>query len=659
MVSLKKFLTLILLTFLIVCSGFAQDSRTRAGQTENSAPNRITGISIAHGTPNPRGNLEKLFLITKQEGSASIPGELAPAATMADKRLTVFHINDLHGHITDQHAIRGDSHRVAQMVKRIGEAKAQGDSNTVFLFLSIGDEHTGTPFDELVGWNEKEFAIDPVYHVLSSAGLDASVIGNHEVDRGYAMAALTIRRNAAFPVLSANIADSRYLSQATVPQAAIGIAKGLRIGFIGTTTPEETKTRTADDPNALIVDPLEAVGYLITKMNSMVDIFILMNHLGNEGETRHRVPIGDRAIAALAATMTSKPVIVLGGHTHSILNRNGLEPDTIVNGIPIAQAGSYGQFLGKVDITLKPAIDSYTISRTEATLIPIKARDNRVSADKPNYKDFEHDEDYDAAFERTVVQPLIQRLAEKMKETLAKAAPDKELSTSRVIETRYTGECGIANYMNDLVVSRSASFPGGGAVDFAVFNASGLAGGVEPSSTVTFGDWFTVMPYADNIVVTELTGRQLLKILESNAQRLVRPEELKGDKPIDLNGFISRGFLHFSSGIRYTITLGRNAADAKVENVTLHGKPIGDVLDKTYRVAFSSYIASGFEGWKQTAIGAGLPETIRGWDIASLPKLDTGLVYRNEIIAAIRAQGAIKAPGNRPSLLDGRLTVKP
>jgi hypothetical protein len=58
-------------------------------------------------------------------------------------------------------------------------------------------------------------------------------------------------------------------------------------------------------------------------------------------------------------------------------------------------------------------------------------------------------------------------------------------------------------------------------------------------------------------------------------------------------------------------------------------------------VAISSDIAGGNEGWNGNPVGTGLPESIIGFDIGGLENRDTGLVYRNEIIAFIRDKGRV------------------
>ena len=582
---------------------------------------------------------------------------VADLCSMSDFSFEIIDFPDAVVHDQEILSKKGDTHRVAQMIKIVDAARKNADERNIVLFFSAGDEHTGTPFDELLGWNAQEFIADPAYRILSAAGLDVAVLGNHEVDRGYELLAKAVRQDAAFPVLSANIIGSRWATPDVVKPAAIGIAKGLRIGLIGLTTPEETREATVEDPNVRITAPLESIEYYLPRMEPFVDVFVVLSHLGFEGEERHRVSVGDRAVAEAASRCTGKPVLVIGGHTHSILNKNGLEAANIVEGIPLLQAGSYGAGLGRLDVSLTRKEGGYAAEDMKAVLLPIKSRDDRVAPSQKGWVDLEHEGDYDGRFEKENVEPILARLAGKMKEKLGRTAATQGFSTERILAERYVGECGMANYMNDMIVARSTNFPGG-PVDLAVFNASGIASGVDRNTDVSFGDWFKVMPYADNIVIISLTGTQLLDLLRSNAQRLVRPEELTGTKPVALDGFISRGFLHFSSDLRYEIRLRANAEAATVENASFKGVDLQKIPDKIFRIAFSTYIANGFEGWKTSPVGAGLPQGILAWNLAALDKLDTGFVYRNEIIAGIRERGRITPFGGAIELLDGRVTLR-
>ncbi|WP_319560616.1 5'-nucleotidase C-terminal domain-containing protein [Marispirochaeta sp.] len=612
----------------------------------------VKGISFVSGEINPRGNFEKVYYLKRSQEEHFVPADLL-AMGHDEKTLNIFHFNDLHGHITDLHKTKGNTHRISQMVRLLKEAKQKMARDAVTIFVSAGDEHTGTIFDELSGWDEASFYCDPAYEILSKAGLDASVIGNHEVDRGYAIAAKAVEESAGFPVLSANIFHSKYLTDDIIYPAIIGIVDGLRIGIVGLTTPDETRQRTVDDPDVFVGNPLNSLEYYVERMDEFVDVFVILSHIGNEHEVRHNVRVGEQSIAKILSRITQKPAIIIGGHTHSELNKNNLEMDNLINNVIIAQAGAYGSWLGHVSMRLTRSSSGDAASEQDACLLPIKIRDDRIPVTDEKYGYLEHDEDFDSNFEVNYIQPLLVKLDKKMNETLGHVSNDTGFSPQKVITDRYVGECGMANFMNDTIVGRSEVFPGG-RVDFAAFNASGLAGGVVPGSICTYADWFSVMPYADNIVIYELRGYQIYDILKSNAKRLVRPEEVNDT---DLSGFVSRGFLHFSKGIRYTIVLNDGADTALVNNVFLNGRPINEVLNTSFRVAFSSYISNGFEGWKRVKIGAGLPDNIVGWDLAKLSGHDTGLIYRNEIIASIRESGSIHAFDGRSSLYDGRLQI--
>jgi 2',3'-cyclic-nucleotide 2'-phosphodiesterase (5'-nucleotidase family) len=65
---------------------------------------------------------------------------------------------------------------------------------------------------------------------------------------------------------------------------------------------------------------------------------------------------GDVAIARLAAKLTDRPVLVLGAHSHTVLNAAGLGPESLIDGVPIVQAGGHGSHLGEFEAAL--AVDS-------------------------------------------------------------------------------------------------------------------------------------------------------------------------------------------------------------------------------------------------------------------------------------------------------------
>lgn len=632
-------------------------------------------VVLSQKNPNPQGSFETLYSIegnfAKDFDKAKNVMALAEGVTIPQQQLQVgeeivlriFHFNDLHTDLRTVSRTQGDTHRFSQMVKIVKEAKANAADNEIILFLSAGDDHIGNPFDELLGYDVNTFQTSAAYTAYSAAGLDASVIGNHELDRGSALLAKAIEQEATFPIVSANIYGSQNLTSNHYSPAVVGLAKGLRIGIIGLTTQQETLLKQKEDLELDVGDMLKTLENVLPYVEPLSDVIILLTHVGYngkiDGQVRHELEVGDVEIAETAAKMTDKPIVVIGGHMHLKLNENGL--DTVDKAVPIIQAGAKGSHLGEATFSLFQT-HSGLRSQLTAHLIPLKRRDDRVTSDDPTYGNYEHDNDLDLEFENTVMAPLYAMLDQKLQEVIGIAGSSENLSTETNIADRYVGEMVMANFMNDAIVARSVYFPEkegkSQQVDIAVFNATGINTGVQPGSEITFNDWYSVMPFADMIVVTPMTGAQIKQMVMSNAQRIVRPEELEGDNALDLTGNISRGFLHFSKDLRYTIKLNNDATTTIAQDITLKGQPIDELLDQSFNVAFGDYISlRGGQGWNGKRVGAGLPDEVIGFDLAALPKNDTGLVYRNEVIAYIKENGVVDE--STGAVKDGRLIVIP
>lgn len=627
-------------------------------------------VIMKPGTPNPKGSFESLYILegnfAKDFNKVKDVMTLAEEATVPQPQLKVgdemtlriFHFNDLHNRLTDFDSTKGDTHPMSQMVKIVNEAKNRAADNEVVLFMSAAEDHVGGIFDELWGYDVEGFKIDPSYHAYSEAGVDITVIGEHELDRGTELLAKSIETNAKFPILSANLLGSQYLtSDQHYYPAIIGVAKGLRIGLIGLTTTRQIFTSQELDPAFEAGDPLTTLKNLLPYVEKLADVIIILSHVGYNGEgisdaDRWELEVGDKDFAQAAAALTDKPVLIVGSHLHIPLNKNGLE--TIETTIPILQAGELGKYLGEATLSVLNT-PSGLRSQTVARLIPLKKRDDTVAVDDPDYAQYEHDEDLDLEFENRVMQSLYAMLEDRMEEVIGVAGQSEEMTTEKTIVDRYTGESAIANFMNDAIVTRSSRFPEGPdgrsqKLDLAVFNATGISAGLEPDQEVTFNDWYNVMFFSDHILVTDMTGAQIKEMVVNNAKRIVRPDELPeqgGDR--DPTSYISRGFLHFSSGLRYTIKLGQDVTETTVLEITLNGQEIDEVLEQTFKVGFPTFIALGNEGWKGEAIGAGISEI--GFDLTTFSMIDTNLIYRNENIAFIKKTGLVDAAK------DGRLQV--
>ena len=608
---------------LPVCHSVYGAEKSNSAEAETRAFRRVP--------VNQQGVLEQIY-VPAVEGR--IP-EVLTSGSKQDYHLSVLHINDLHHRLMSSHP-QGDTFQMAQIAKQVADAREAAKENEVVLFVSAGDDHIGTEFDELLGSDAQSFELSAAYRALSAAGMDMSVIGNHEFDKQTEIAQLKIRNDARFPVLSANLTGSAFKD--FFYPCAIGIAKGLRIGFIGLTTDEAIYTGTKTDPTLKVTNPETALLNSFSLLKDYVDAWVVISHLGYNGDLRgaterHLLKFGDMNVAGIMSELTSRPVMVVGGHTHTRLNQNGLEARNRLNNAIVLQAGAYGEFLGQASVS----VNNGNIEKFQARLNPVyPGRD----ADRVQTED-----DYDREFQAAFIAPLMATLKHRLKVVLGKTANNVAISPQATRIDRYIGESAIANFMNDAVVYQSRYFPSG-EVDIAVFNATGIAG-LPLDQDISYADIYRMMPYADNIVIVKMMGSQLRELIENNAKRIYLQEELTdfggAENPSD---FLERGFLHFSSKVRYCIKAGDNVALNKAVDITVDDDSQFD--NREFTVAINSYLANGRGNWAGDEISLGLSEPVKGFSIQAIAKasgLDTGLIYRTELINYIQghANGVITA----------------
>lgn len=386
------------------------------------------------------------------------------------------------------------------------------------------------------------------------------------------------------------------------------------------------------DPGLALASPVTVLENLLPLVARLADVVVILSHCGY-GDGSHvsgkavvarDVGEADFALAATAHRLSARPTVVIGAHTHTRLNAQGVEPENLRGGVLIAQAECNGRFLGEVVVGRDGGVP-------DACLHP-------VTPEAP------HDEDFAA----THVAPLVARVGQSMERVIGEAR-GTQLAWRETRARRYGAECALANYMNDALVAHLATT--GDRADLALLNSASILAGVGPGP-VTFGAWFDVMPYSDEIFLVTATGRQIAAILQSNARRLLRREEAGA---VDLDGFVARGFVHASAGLRYRIEPGRDAAAARAVDITLFGQPARERLEARYTIAMTTYLALGSFGehWDGAPLAGDIPGAVPGHDLRALPGRNTGQVYRNALVSHIRANPVIAAG------LDGRLVIGP
>jgi 5'-nucleotidase/5'-nucleotidase/UDP-sugar diphosphatase len=336
-------------------------------------------------------------------------------------------------------------------------------------------------------------------------------------------------------------------------------------------------------------------------------------HLAGDVELAQRLPAG-------AADL------IIGGHTHQALNPGGLEADNVVNGIPIVQAGSQGQYLGEVTLTLSRVAGNGSSLQTAVAVTDARLTQ---TADLPE----------DELFEQTYVQPLLHAVAPVFSQSLGRVASHPDLDTEAIHNDFNSGESALANFIVDGIVARCRAH--GLVVDLALLDRSVVQRGLPNDGRLTFRDWFNLMPTVDTIRLCRVNGRQLLALLQDNAYRLARPDEAHTDC----------GFLHFSDAVRYAVLQNGRRAHTQILHSMVDGRPLAQRLDEMFTIACHSFIRSSARRWERARAGRNLPLV----DMQAWRYEDTGLFLRDELLAHIRQQGGLNGPGGLRR--DGRLQV--
>jgi 5'-nucleotidase len=233
--------------------------------------------------------------------------------------LTLLHINDLHGRVSQLSRIA----TLARQIRR--EVEAAGG---YCLFLDAGDSEDTTLLESSL---TKGSAMEAI---LRGAGCDFVALGNAIPTRYGQQAVAGLAEAFGRPLLCANMREQDGLLVQGLEPFVIQTLGSLKVAIIGLTAPNDSyrsffKLR-MDQPEAILpalIADTRAAG---------ASTIVLLSHLASSVDQ------------ALAEAIEGIDVIV-GGHDHK-----ELDPPLVVRDTIIAQAGDFGRFLGRLDLVVDP-----------------------------------------------------------------------------------------------------------------------------------------------------------------------------------------------------------------------------------------------------------------------------------------------------------------
>ena len=409
---------------------------------------------------------------------------------------------------------------------------------------------------------------EPEFKVCAMLRVAAGMLGNHEFNLGLEHLKEAVSRNGSFPLLATNIHFEDPELEGLFEKSLILTAPdGLKVGFLSLVPPRlVTLIRGA---GAVRIDPdLKGVAEkTIAELKGQgAEAIVLLSHSSLDEDL------------ALAAQVSGLSLIVTGDAGY------GLEP--AIRWAPgpnrwrtaVLTSGDSVKTLSAVTVTLHRGKPQPDRSSLETVPVTMSLTPDPVIAEVVS------------GFENQMDELLNQPIG------VFTSAVDARKSHLR------TGQAELGNFMTDAMRWRTGA-------DVAVVNAGGIRGDrIYPSGPVSIRTIYEILPFQNEIIIKEMTGKQIHRMLTYSASALIGED----DQYESATRLYPGGFIHYS-GLMVTMALGAINNPALVDdegNLLSPGnriKYVGvvDGADWTslndgdvYTVAMPDFLASGGDKYK-------------------------------------------------------------
>ncbi len=480
--------------------------------------------------------------------SACWPGEKS--------EVTILYTNDVHTYI-DKQAPELTYAAIAAL------KQSYQDAGKKVLLVDAGDHVQGTAYGSMDQGAS-------IIQLMNAAGYDAATPGNHEFDYGMDRAK-ELMKEADFPYLSCNWLDLRT-NLRVLPSVKVFVRGGVRIAFVGITTPETfTKSTPAYFMNKAqtkyIYDILggedgqklySAVQKAIDKAKCMADVVIGLGHLGVDPSSS---PWTSEEVIAHTTGLDA----FIDGHSHTVVeNRQVL--DASGKAVTLTQTGSYFAHVGEMTIAADGTISTRLLDTYEGA-------DANV-----------------AAMQSAWISSVDEMLGEK----IAVADTDFYISDPATGKRRIrSGETNLGDFVADGIYTYFNEVEQLHC-DIAIMNGGGIRAD-EDAGYWTFKTCKQVSPFGNVACLMSVTGKQIQDALEFAAR-------FAGADGRENGGFlqVAGATYEIHTDIPNTVQtddknvwIGSATGMPRVQNVKIYNKEIGDYLpldeNATYALAGMNY----------------------------------------------------------------------
>ena len=520
----------------------------------------ICGLALTSlGPLTPPAGADEPAVPPAPPAAPAAPADDAAPATTID----LLGITDLHGHISRTTQTDRDTGQTSVedpgAVTLACEVSAARASNPNTLFVSAGDSVGGSAYVSSILQDR------PTIEALNAMSLDASALGNHELDQGLADLEDRILPASNFPILAANVSGSAPLAaEGNGRGAFIKEVGGVRVGFVGVVTDELPTLVSPSALSTLTLSPAVATANARAAelkdgdpANGEADIVVVLSH---------------EDAATTATSFGGSVDAVFSGHTHVPFAQTvtGVEG----NQIAVVQADHYGWALGRIRLSYDPATRRTAVVRADNEDL----RGSNCTTDAYGMAGIVARAEKDSATEGG--KPLA-----RIGSDFLRGSDGTGPGANR----------GTESTASDLIAESFRSWlatdiqPAGSTRYVGIMNAGGVradfryaASGTEGDGVLTSGEAYTVQPFGNEMAYTTLTGAELRTLLSQQWQ------------PGSSRPVLTLGLSSNVDVLTEASTPGGSAAPA-IREIRVDGEPLAD--EDTVVVASNSFLLTGGDGY--------------------------------------------------------------
>ena len=265
------------------------------------------------------------------------------------KRITILHTNDMHSRIEPFSS--GSFKGIGGMAQRSSIINEIRKKEKNVLLFDAGDIFQGTPYFNFYG-GELEFKL------MSQMKYDAATLGNHDFDNGLDGLKKQLK-HASFPFVCANYDFSKTILKNSFKPYKIFLKDGIKVGVFGIGVELNGLVPKKLYKETKYLDPLIEANKISDKLKNKIgcDLIVCLSHLG--------LMYNSNKVSDLLIAQKSKHIdLIIGGHTHSFLEKPILETNLDGKKVIINQVGWGGINIGKIDFIFKQNKTNFNVKNS-------------------------------------------------------------------------------------------------------------------------------------------------------------------------------------------------------------------------------------------------------------------------------------------------------